>query len=203
MSKDYSWYVDGAVKTKSPNYDSDAIHPDLVHAIFGIVTEAAEFMEGVDGRDTFFADRVNLKEEIGDICWYLGIAQKYYNDTGADVDIFNQEEYNIVQYHNDAFNMIDSAFKSQENSKIAYSLLTTKNNFNSNYNLKYRGNFIPVEARKNIINKVNSLHKYNPLAQWRANLLEQDIWSMTGIGINIAEFFENMKKPQSIIQKKF
>lgn len=95
MSKDYSWYVDGAVKTKSPNYDSDAIHPDLVHAIFGIVTEAAEFMEGVDGRDTFFADRVNLKEEIGDICWYLGIAQKYYNDNGVDVDIFGQEEYDI------------------------------------------------------------------------------------------------------------
>lgn len=88
-------YIEGAIKTKSMHYHPDAINSDLVHAIFGIVTETAEFMEGVDGKDTFFADKVNLKEEIGDICWYLAIAQKYYTDNNMNVDIFDQEPYDI------------------------------------------------------------------------------------------------------------
>ena len=94
--KDYAKeYVEGAIKTKSPHYHPDAINEDLVHAIFGIVTEAAEFMEGLGGRDSFHVDRVNLKEEIGDICWYLAIAQKYYTDNNIEVDIFGQEPYDI------------------------------------------------------------------------------------------------------------
>lgn len=88
-------YVEGAIKTKSPHYHSHAINPDLVHAIFGIVTEAAEFMEGVDGKDIFYADRVNLKEEIGDICWYLAIAQKSFEESGEEFNIFDEEPYDI------------------------------------------------------------------------------------------------------------
>lgn len=94
--KDYAEeYVEGAIKTKSPYYHADAIDADLVHAIFGIVTEAAEFMDGLSGKDSFYADRVNLKEEIGDICWYLAIAQNYYKQNNIDINIFNQEPYDI------------------------------------------------------------------------------------------------------------
>lgn len=96
-------YVEGAIKTKSSNYDSDALSSDLVHAILGIVTESAEFMEGVGGRDTFYADKTNLKEEIGDICWYLAIAQKYYDDNNFEVDIFGAEAYDIEFKRVDTF----------------------------------------------------------------------------------------------------
>jgi len=103
LKKYASEYVEGAIKTKSSNYDSDSLSPDLIHAILGIVTESAEFMAGVGGKDTFYADRTNLKEEIGDICWYLAIAQKHYDDNGEDVDIFGAEAYDIEFKKVDAF----------------------------------------------------------------------------------------------------
>lgn len=97
LDKEYAEeYVEGAIKTKSPHYHSDSINQDLVHAILGIVTETAEFVDGLGNKDSFHADRVNLKEEIGDICWYLAIAQNFYNkDNDEGVDIFGEEPYDI------------------------------------------------------------------------------------------------------------
>lgn len=94
--QDYSVeYVGNAIKTKSSHYHTNALHADLVHAILGIVTESAEFMHGLGGRDSFYADRVNLREEIGDICWYLAIAQNYYKNESKEIDIFSAEAYDV------------------------------------------------------------------------------------------------------------
>lgn len=97
LDKEYAEeYVEGAIKTKSPHYHPYSVDKDLVHSILGIVTETAEFVAGLGNRDSFHADRVNLKEEIGDICWYLAIAQKYYNkNSDKSVDIFGEEPYDI------------------------------------------------------------------------------------------------------------
>jgi len=84
-------YISDSVNLKSPNFDPNAIHPDLSHAIFGITTESCEFLEGlIKASDVFFADKVNLKEELGDICWYLAIAQDHYQSQGIESDIFSQ-----------------------------------------------------------------------------------------------------------------
>jgi NTP pyrophosphatase (non-canonical NTP hydrolase) len=57
-----------------------AIHPDIIHAIVGIATEAGEMVEALlkaiediaHGRASAL-DEVNLKEESGDILWYFAI----------------------------------------------------------------------------------------------------------------------------------
>lgn len=43
---------------------------DIAHAVIGISTEVSEIMRARQDR---FVDFVNLDEEFGDICWYLGI----------------------------------------------------------------------------------------------------------------------------------
>lgn len=48
----------------------------LLHASIGMQTESAEFSDQIK-RHVFYGkplDRVNLKEEIGDLLWYLAIA---------------------------------------------------------------------------------------------------------------------------------
>lgn len=52
------------------------INPDIVHAIIGVATEAGELLEALTLSlfDNEEFDVVNLKEEIGDVMWYLAIA---------------------------------------------------------------------------------------------------------------------------------
>ena len=55
--------------------DLDAVPADVTHAILGIVTEAAELAEAwidaVSGQKPL--DLVNLKEETGDLLWYMAL----------------------------------------------------------------------------------------------------------------------------------
>ena len=51
---------------------------DLLHASMGLVTEAGEFQDALK-KHLFYGknlDKVNLREEIGDILWYCAIALK-------------------------------------------------------------------------------------------------------------------------------
>lgn len=94
-----SGYLDFCQEIKSPNFDPKAIHPDLSHAIFGIVTEAAELLDAIQKTpDVFYADKVNMKEEIGDVCWYLSIAEHHYKEQGIESHIFSKENPYQVQY---------------------------------------------------------------------------------------------------------
>ena len=48
----------------------------LLHAGMGIATEAGEFLDALK-KSIFYGkelDRVNLKEELGDLLWYIAIA---------------------------------------------------------------------------------------------------------------------------------
>lgn len=72
------------VKTlKSPTFDLTKVNQDTVHAVVGIVTEAGELLDalkkvGAYGREL---DVVNLKEEVGDVLFYLELLCQSLNTT--------------------------------------------------------------------------------------------------------------------------
>lgn len=78
-------YLELSERTNGPDYDGvsdrlvgDNPHKqlDLLHASMGLVTEAGEFQDMLK-KHLYYnkpLDRVNLKEEIGDILWYCALA---------------------------------------------------------------------------------------------------------------------------------
>lgn len=78
-SKDY---IQDAIKTESSDFKAmdQRLGEDgtkrLLHAGIGMATEAGEFLDALK-KHIFYGkelDRVNLKEEMGDLFWYLAIA---------------------------------------------------------------------------------------------------------------------------------
>lgn len=71
-----SQFIKDAIRTESHNFYLDAVGQRLIHASMGMVTEAAEFQDALK-KALFYGkpvDTTNLKEEIGDLLWYLAIA---------------------------------------------------------------------------------------------------------------------------------
>lgn len=75
-------YITNVLKTESNDFDKihERLNPietqRLLHAGMGLVTEAGEFMDMLK-KHIFYGkiiDFVNLKEELGDLLWYIGIA---------------------------------------------------------------------------------------------------------------------------------
>jgi NTP pyrophosphatase (non-canonical NTP hydrolase) len=75
-------YIQNAIRTESTDFNSmnDRLTHDgtkrLLHAGIGLSTEAGEFLDALK-KHIFYGkelDRVNLKEEMGDLFWYLAIA---------------------------------------------------------------------------------------------------------------------------------
>jgi NTP pyrophosphatase (non-canonical NTP hydrolase) len=78
-SKDY---ISNAIKTESTDFQAmnqrlqDDGSKRLLHAGFGLSTEAGEFLDALK-KHIFYGkelDRVNLREELGDLFWYMAIA---------------------------------------------------------------------------------------------------------------------------------
>lgn len=66
-----------------PNSEFDApttINPRIFHSVVGITTEAVELLEALR-RDEI--DAVNLREEFGDLLWYIAIG---VDETGGDFE---------------------------------------------------------------------------------------------------------------------
>jgi NTP pyrophosphatase (non-canonical NTP hydrolase) len=66
----------------------------LLHAGIGIATEGGEFLDALK-KNLFYGkplDHVNLREEIGDICWYLAIALNELETTFESVQRVNIEK---------------------------------------------------------------------------------------------------------------
>lgn len=57
-------YIAEAIKTESVKFTPT--NPRLLHAVIGVNTEVAEIL--------LATDEVNLREEVGDVCWYLAVA---------------------------------------------------------------------------------------------------------------------------------
>ena len=56
---------------------------DILHAAFGMATESGEFIDQLK-KSLFYGkelDTVNLKEELGDLLWYVAVACKALNTT--------------------------------------------------------------------------------------------------------------------------
>ena len=73
-----SQYITNALRTEPQKYHfpkSSNLSPRIEHAVMGIVTEAGELMDTVKKVKIYQAklDKTNLKEEIGDVMWYLAI----------------------------------------------------------------------------------------------------------------------------------
>lgn len=79
---DHHEYVSLALRTESRQTDLRDIRGEryarLLHAAFGIVTEAGELADAFK-KDLFYAgakpiDYVNIQEELGDLFWYMALA---------------------------------------------------------------------------------------------------------------------------------
>ncbi|MCR9204168.1 MAG: nucleoside triphosphate pyrophosphohydrolase family protein [Halobacteriovoraceae bacterium] len=75
-------YIQDAIRTEADDFQGMDIRlyedgtKRLLHAGIGMATEAGEFLDALKkhifyGKDL---DRVNLKEELGDLFWYMAIA---------------------------------------------------------------------------------------------------------------------------------
>ena len=66
---------------------------DLLHAAMGMSTEANEFLDALKKHMFYGAklDHVNLKEELGDMLWYMAIAMDV-----LDTD-FNKEMERVIK----------------------------------------------------------------------------------------------------------
>lgn len=82
-------YIANAIRTESKAFPleerkfPDAESDRLLHAAMGLCTEAGEFMDALK-RHLFYGkalDEVNLKEELGDILWYVAIAMDALDTT--------------------------------------------------------------------------------------------------------------------------
>lgn len=85
-------FVKDAIRTESQNFFVEKVDPRIIHAAFGMVTESGEFLDAL--KKTIFygkeLDKTNLKEEIGDLLWYLAIAMDALDTT------FHQEQARVI-----------------------------------------------------------------------------------------------------------
>ncbi len=66
-------FIKKALSTESDNFNLP--NKRVLHAAMGLVTESAELMDALK-KSTFYGrdlDIVNVKEEAGDILWYLAV----------------------------------------------------------------------------------------------------------------------------------
>lgn len=84
-------YKESALRTESNDFKaigermSQEGNIRLLHAGIGLATESGEFLDALK-KSLFYGkelDRVNLKEEIGDLLWYCAIA---LDELGGDFD---------------------------------------------------------------------------------------------------------------------
>ena len=84
-------FIKDCLRTKSnlKNFPN----PDLLHAAMGMSTEAGEFLDALK-KHMFYGkqlDTTNLKEELGDMLWYMAIAMSVL---GTD---FNKEMSRVIE----------------------------------------------------------------------------------------------------------
>lgn len=68
---------------------------DLLHCATGLVTESAELVDAIK-KHVFYGkplDVVNIKEELGDLLWYVAIPVRIFTDLDLDINRQNDEFY--------------------------------------------------------------------------------------------------------------
>jgi NTP pyrophosphatase (non-canonical NTP hydrolase) len=80
-------YVDNAMRSLSPPETYKPPPMDLFHSVCGVMTESGELMDALK-RYCFYdkdMDPVNLKEEYGDLLWYIALGCKYLGCNMAEL----------------------------------------------------------------------------------------------------------------------
>lgn len=87
-------YIDKAIRTESTVFNMEDGDDRLLHAGIGLATESAEFLDALK-KHIYYGkplDRVNLREELGDLFWYMAIACD-----ALDVSFDELQETNIAK----------------------------------------------------------------------------------------------------------
>ena len=89
--KTFKEYQESALCTAPTDVNKDH---DLLHGVLGLITEAAELAEVLKKQHAYGKpiDRVNLKEELGDVLWYLPLLCR-----ALDTDMESIAEMNIAK----------------------------------------------------------------------------------------------------------
>ena len=69
-------YIELAVRTEGDIFNIQEGDTRLLHAGIGLATESGEFLDALK-KHLFYGgelDKVNLKEELGDLLWYIALA---------------------------------------------------------------------------------------------------------------------------------
>ena len=103
--KTFKEYQESALCTAPSNTDKDH---DLLHGVLGLITEAAEIADVIKKQHAYGKplDRVNLKEELGDVLWYIPLLCR-----ALDTDMESVAEMNIAKLklrYPDKFNTKDA-----------------------------------------------------------------------------------------------
>lgn len=64
---------------------------DLIHAALGLATETGEFIDATK-KHIYYGkplDRVNLLEELGDLCWYIALAIDFLETSWEEIWTIN------------------------------------------------------------------------------------------------------------------
>lgn len=112
---------------------------DFLHCVSGLITEFGEFVDPLK-RHIFYGkelDIVNLKEELGDMMWYLAIPIRHFclEDTNF-IDNFIIEEYYLYNHINDEINISDIICSlNEDTNSIIQTLYYTPHYISSNNEL--------------------------------------------------------------------
>ena len=107
-------YKKAVMVTAKVGIESSPINGDLLHGVMGLVTESAEMMNALKKRHAYGKeiDITNLKEEAGDIIWFLVYL---CNTQGWDLEQIMETNINkLRQRYGDKFNEFDALNRNLE-----------------------------------------------------------------------------------------
>ena len=84
-------YIRDALRTESTVFKIEKGDDRLLHAGIGIATEAGEFLDAIK-KHVYYGktlDKVNLREELGDLLWYIAIAADELKTTFEELQATN------------------------------------------------------------------------------------------------------------------
>jgi NTP pyrophosphatase (non-canonical NTP hydrolase) len=101
-------YVHSAMLTLSDESQFRAVPPELMHSAMGLCTESGELMDALKRYSVYGKelDGVNLKEEYGDMLWYIALGCKYLGCTMAELMDMNIRK--LAKRYPDKFTKADA-----------------------------------------------------------------------------------------------
>ena len=91
-------YIKQAIRTNTDLKHPIGLHnQDLIHAAFGLCSEAGELIDQIK-RHFFYGkplDIVNIKEEMGDMFWYLAILADWLECDFSEIMTANIEKLKV------------------------------------------------------------------------------------------------------------